>query len=103
MKIRYWSLLDHESTAYIDDKDSMFATDKYTNRELRVQLIHGQYREVPLNALEMYQAIQRVRDLHKSDNAEAYLPEYAEGNQRCMECSERYPCATIRALDGEQS
>ena len=45
--------------------------------------------------------IARVRELHKSDNAEDYLPEYAEGNERCIECGSRYPCDTIRALDGE--
>lgn len=43
---------------------------------------------------------QWVRDLHRAATAEAGLP--ASAGPRCVTCKEPAPCATVRALDGEQ-
>lgn len=56
------------------------------------------------------QAIQRVRALHRPDGTKAYS--HLKSEQWCGTCQDEgsmgeygvpYPCATIRALDGEQA
>jgi len=59
-------------------------------------------------ALKAEEAIQRVRDLHVGQEWE--IPGCTDGccgegheGIECLGCAEDWPCATIRALDGEDS
>ena len=65
----------------------------------RLKIIQTQAQNLHYELKVARTAIQQVRELHESDNAEAYLSEYKEGNARCKECLERYPCTTIQALN----
>ena len=46
-------------------------------------------------------AIQRVRELHGRHDPNCPYGEDCAGAGLCLACREEYPCATIRALDGE--
>lgn len=48
--------------------------------------------------LELQDAINRVRELH----TEGVLPIMGEEHHLCVNCMHKYPCPTIKALDGEQ-
>jgi hypothetical protein len=48
-------------------------------------------------ASEAEQAIENVRELHKAYDHDGFTI-----SKRCLECDNDYPCATIKALDGDQ-
>lgn len=60
------------------------------------------YPDIVDHNLEMQQAIERVRELHKPDNwndcEHCSIIASPDGNEYLS----RYPCPTIKALDGEQ-
>ena len=47
-------------------------------------------------------AIARVRELHGRHDPNCPYGEDCAGAGLCLACREEYPCATIRALDGER-
>jgi len=52
---------------------------------------------VLLDRIQVSQAIQRVRELHKPGSA------YLDDQPMCIHCrTVEFPCPTIKALDGEQ-
>ena len=46
-------------------------------------------------------AIQRVRELHGRHDPNCPYGEDCAGAGLCLACREEYPCATIRAIEGE--
>lgn len=65
-----------------------------------VRLLPEQAREVLDERAETLVLLARVREIHRSATTEAGLP--ASAAPRCVTCKEPAPCATVRALDGEQ-
>lgn len=48
------------------------------------------------------EAIERVREVHSEHNCTAITGKPCEYNGICNECGFKYPCATIKALDGNE-
>lgn len=68
--------------------------------EIHHEALESFYKRHDCERTKLQSAIERVRELHKPVN-------YHSNNHKgeiaiCLECKEKYPCPTIKALDGEK-
>lgn len=66
-----------------------------------VRLLPEQAREVLTERTETLVLLARVREIHRAGATEIGLTPHAA--PRCVTCKEPAPCATVRALDGEET
>ena len=66
-----------------------------------VAMMNAESNKFRLRAERAEAAIQRVRELHGRHDPNCPYGQDCAGAGLCLACREEYPCATIRALEGD--
>lgn len=92
---------DWKQTPTLDEFNAMYDEDD----NIWWRIACGHHQNLYEAAVERYQtaeaAIQRVRELHGRHDPNCPYGEDCAGAGLCLACREEYPCATIRALEGD--
>ena len=92
---------DWKQTPTLDEFNAMYDEDD----NIWWRIACGHHQNLYEAAVERYQTaeaqIQRVRELHGRHDPNCPYGEDCAGAGLCLACREEYPCATIRALEGD--